>query len=421
MFTAIQATPFVLLAAGLFAFATWKPWAGLAVLLTLLPFNGVLLDVVAPTLGLRDPARLALGSWHDALAGGPILVAAYAIARRGLKTQPLILLAAGAVLALGVVALALAPYRLTGLYEYRTLYEPVVLMVAILIISGASAVPDWFRGRVGLLVTASAVLASLYAAVQVLLLGFRYIDHFYRVDGILPNAYVATYVSRPRAIGTFHSPNEFGAYLVVILGLLLVPGVLKIKPSYRAWALVAVTSALVLTLSRSAWIGAAVVVVLTPVLAGLTPLRLYRSARQIDRRTALRLVAPALAVFLIFNGYTMSTSGVPKYLVTTLTGHEPSAAGRSNTITDALDGGVGGPSPAPGSSAQIADGQSRVTMFGLGLGSAGPKSSRFGEGGDSPNVNSEMWYVNYLNSSGRRRERSNRLPGTHPVPGAVAA
>src|SRR5512136_3084732 len=64
--------------------ATFRPWVALVVALALVPFNGLLVDVILPGAGFTSNAATAAAAWHDALVGGVILAATY----RWLRGRP---------------------------------------------------------------------------------------------------------------------------------------------------------------------------------------------------------------------------------------------------------------------------------------------------------------------------------------------
>jgi hypothetical protein len=111
------------------------------------------------------------------------------------------------------------------------------------------------------------------------------------------------------------------------------------------------------------------------------------------RSTQLRL-GPPIAAVVVLTAFIFTSSGAPRYVGGTVTGEEPSAGGRPDSA---------------------AEGVRHVSLhpFGTGLGTAGPKSNRFGESGAGPPFNSETWYLNYVVQVG--------LPGAAALAGLVAA
>lgn len=395
--------------AALLVFAVRRPWLALLALLAGLPFNGLLLDVVAPALNIASAGslnRLALAAWHDALSVGIILSAALAALGARRYRFGLVVTLAVAVFVWGVAALLLAPDLLTAAYAYRTLFGPPAVMVAIVVLASTRSMPAWVPTRAAIAIVASAAVAAVFAFWQVYIGGYGYLMAWFQVpSGFLPAAYSSSGLTQPRAIGTFHSPNEFGAYLVIAGLLTIAPAILPLH-RWRPWVAALLGVALLLTFSRSAWVGAFIG---TATLVFLTGGRFRLAA---VGRSARSLAAPVL-VFAIASGAVLATSNGAAFIYATVTGKEPSAAVRVDAIGD-LFGGDGASSPeaiidprpsgdeeAPGDEQPSGEeGPSArrgeriaVTPLGGGLGTAGPKSTRFS--GDEPVRHSEIWYLNY--------------------------
>ena len=389
---------------GLLALAVRRPWLGLTILLAGIPFNGFLLDVIAGGLGLSDTATTALAAWHDALSIGIGVAALSHLLRSRTRSLTLIEWLAGAMLAFGIVAIAISPYRLTALYEYRTLYVPPVLALSLVLLARAGTMPDGLPQRAARVIVGSGVAAALFAGWQVYVGGASYLNLYFRMaDGRLPAAYFSAFVAQPRAFGPFHSPNEFGAYLGMTIGCLLVPGLLGIRPVLRSWLLVPIGLALLLTLSRSAWISTAAIVVMTMLLAW--PARPARSALRSTwtfvrgREAWIRHGLPVV-VFVTAAAAILSSSGAATFIGATVTGHEPSAEYRAHLFQDAVQAllapepsATPATSPDPGSPGAPVVLKPRISLLGMGLGTAGPKSARFGESGSDPAISSEVGVV----------------------------
>ncbi len=375
----IDAAPFIL-AVSLFVFAARRPEQGLVVLLAALPLNSFVILVIGDLVGLTGLPRVALAAWHDALVGGIAVAAGVALVRAPRPARPLARLVevlALAVMALGAVYVVVAPYTLTALYAYRALYEPVLLMLALLVLAHIRGLAGWLPRRAALAMVGGGLIAALAAWPQVYLGGFHYLDVFYHEPGdTLDAAYVGTALAQPRAVGTFFAPNEFGAYLAVVVGILAQSRITGLRPVVRAWLLVPILLALVLSFSRSGWVTTAVILVVTSVLAirahGKPALRLaaLRGGR------AIASYGPPVATGLVLLVAIVLSSHANDFLDRTISGTDPSAGGR------------------PQSAVQGAKTVS-ANPLGVGLGMAGPKSTRFGEMGDKPVLASETWYVAY--------------------------
>jgi hypothetical protein len=388
----------------LFALAVWRPWLGLTILLAALPFNGFLVDVGITVLGIPDAAVAAVAGWHDALAIGIALSALVGFLRARTRYLGLVEWLAVAMLAMGVLAIAISPFRLTALYEYRTLYEPPVIALSLVFLWRAGTMPPTLPGRIGRVIVGSAVAAAIFAGWQVYVGGTYYLNHYFRLpDGRLPGAYFSAFVEQPRAFGPFHSPNEFGAYMALAIGLLLAPGVVSLRPTLRSWLLVPCGLALLLTLSRSAWVSTGVTIVAIIILASPGRAAFGERLALLGRRGPWLRHGLPLAVFVAASAAILVTSNGSSFITATLTGQEPSAASRGHVLDLNFDdflnprpSGQPGSTPPPGSSnpGQVII-RPRISLLGMGLGTAGPKSIRFGESGPEP-PSSETWYVNYL-------------------------
>ncbi len=399
----LTVTPLLLLVLALdlalFAFAARAPWWGLLALLGGLPFNGFLLDVVAPSLGVTSndsASRFALAGWHDALAIGIVVAAVLVLARRRrLPTHRLEWIGL-AVLGWGIVELLLAPGLAEALYAYRTLYVPVAIMLSLVVVASEHGVPESMQSRIAGVLIASAAAAAGFALWQVYVGGFGYLNRFFQTGSGVPAAYFAAFVHQPRAIGTFHSPNEFGAFLTIAILVLLTPAIAPFG-RIRPWLGVLLAVALLLTFSRSAWVATIVALGVMVLLLGRRP-----NAAGLRRRLAQN-VAPVLVLVAAASVMLTTTNGL-EFVRASLTGHEPSAALHLGAFGDLVSGstaspspGLGSPSPSPSAGDQ-AGVPIHVTLLGTGLGSAGPKSTRFT--GAEPVRHSEIWYLDYVAQAG---------------------
>jgi len=373
----LDAIPFIVLDLVLLVLAARRPWAGLVALLGGLPFNGFLTQVAAGLLGLGPEARVAVAGWHDALAGGILLAAGWTFVRspdRRLGRLELLVLAVGA---LGVAYVVLSPVTLTALYAYRTLYEPPFLLAAILVLARRRPVPAWLPGRAALALVGATAISAAYTWIQVYVLKFRYIQTFYTDPGErIHHSYIASGISQPRGIGTFTSPNEFGAGLAIAIALLLVPGLIRIPGWLRSTLLGALLLGLLLTFSRSGILATATAIVGIAWLArGRLPARHAIGRALRDRRVILRH-APQFVLTLALGTAVFVSSGAQTLVVGTVTGGDPSAGNRPESIRQGLAVLVEHP-------------------LGLGLGTAGPKAARFGETEGRPRILTETWYLVY--------------------------
>lgn len=380
----------------LFALAVRRPWVGLAVLLAGLPFNGILLDVVARSIGGVGLGRIALAGWHDALSLGIVIAAALAVRRPSRWHLRSIESLAVVVLVFGLVGVLRTPDLVSALYSYRTIYLPVAVMAAIVMLARQRDFPHVAATRAAGGMVGAGLVASVFAWWQVYVGGFTYLNMYFRIPGeALPAAYSATFVTQPRAIGTFHSPNEFGGFLVLALVLALTPGILPLG-RFRAWVGVVLGLALVLSFSRSAWVGAIAAAVVVPLMIGWRPGGPNLARLRDVARRHLASVGTFAAMTLVI----AATSGGFLFVDASVRGNEPSAQTHIGAVTDVITGLIDG---APEETAKPGDppkpprtvgSRAATILLGDGLGTAGPKSTRFS--GDEPTRHSEIWYLNFI-------------------------
>ncbi len=382
---------------GLFLLAYWRPWVGLLLLLSLLPFNGFLVDIVTPSLHFSSTASTMAAGWHDALAGGVIVAAGIRWLRARSFRPNAVEAVAVVVLASGAASLAITPHLETGLYAFRVAFEPICLALAIAVLARTSGLAPNLASRAAQAMFVSGLLASLFAVWQVYGGGFSYLTTFFKTsDGRLPAAYLASFILQPRAIGTFNSPNEFAAFLVIVLVLAATPGLLLIKSSLAAWACAVIGFVILLSFSRSSWVSLTVATAMLLLMLPVTRARIGAVMMRIRSRAWLRTYVPPLALFLVLVGAVAGTSGVSDFVSGTLTGRDPSAASHASSLSSLLNGtGVTGDGNGVGLTPAA-----RIAPFGIGMGMAGAKSARFGQVSADNVLSSETWYVNYLLQAG---------------------
>ena len=174
---------FLALDIGLFLLAVRRPWVALVALLGLLPFSGLITQVLPVGLDLAGPSRLVLAAWRDAIVGGLAVAALWALvrapSRRPTRTEWLV----GLVLLIGVVYIVVSPVLLTALYVYRVLYEPPLVLASVLMLGRLRGVPEWLPTRAMQAFIGSVTVASLFTWVQVYGLRYRYLQTFYTDPG----------------------------------------------------------------------------------------------------------------------------------------------------------------------------------------------------------------------------------------------
>jgi hypothetical protein len=332
----------------LFVLAVARPWIGLLVLLVGLPFNGLLLHVGAPPLALTGTAATMFAAWHDALAAGVIVAAGLQWLRVRPRSFGALELGVVIVLALGLDSLVVTPHSTTALYAYRTLFEPIALMLAVVVLGRGRRLPEDLPGRASLAIVVAAVAASFFTYWQIYIGSFSFLSQFYRAaDGSLSGAYLAVSILQPRAIGTFNSPNEFGAYLVIALCLLSVTAAGPSSGRWRAWALVPIGVALLLSISRSAWVslfGAILILVVS-----LPNKREHLRALGSRLRTLQwwRAFAPPLTLLVVLIAGIGVSTGVPNFIGATFDRTDPSASVHFQQLSNLLGGNIDNPAPTP--------------------------------------------------------------------------
>lgn len=373
----LDALPFLALDLALCILAIRRPWWGLILLLGVLPFNGVITQVIPNLLSLSDLAQLALAGWHDALVAGVALSATLAMLRsRDLRLGWLEWLVA-AMLALGAVYVVISPVTFTAAYVYRVLYEPPLLLAAILVLARRTEMPAWVPTRAAMALIAGTTVSALYAWAQVYLFGFGYLQTFYTDPGKqIHHSFLATGVSQPRAIGMLHSPNEFGAALAIAIALLAVPGLLPLARWVRAWLLAVLALALLLSFSRSGWLATVIAVAVGLWLSRHDLPRLASIMGSLRRPATWLEVGFPLATAVVLAIAVFNASGAAALVGATVTGTDPSAGNRPVSVRAGLI-------------------VVREHPLGLGLGTAGPKAARFDEQEGKPRILTETWYILY--------------------------
>ncbi|HTI29787.1 MAG TPA: O-antigen ligase family protein [Methylomirabilota bacterium] len=372
----LDALPFVAVDLVLGIVAVRRPWVALVALLGVLPVNGALTQVVPRLFGLSNPAQIALAAWHDALVAGIALAGLLALVRARERSLDLVEWLIAAILAVGLVYVAVSPVTFTAFYVYRVLYEPPLLLAAITVLARYAGTPGWIPARAALALILSSAISALYAWPQVYVFRFSYLQKFYTDPGDqIHHSFLAHGLNQPRAIGLLHSPNEFGAALAIAIALLVVPGLLRIRDWMRAWLLAILAMALLISFSRSAWLATLVSSGLILWLSRAQLRSLIAVRPDSRRRTLLTIGAPILAS-VILTIAVFTTSGAAALVKATATGNDPSVGNRPHSVRAGL-----------------------TVLFehplGLGLGTAGPKAARFDETQGRPRILTETWYILY--------------------------
>jgi hypothetical protein len=292
-----------------------------------------------PTLLEITPGLL--GAWKEGAIGLLLIVT---FARKALSGERL---AGGAIngllllyLALGIGYVFVASDLIVGVYGLRNEMEFFLLFFV-----GANlALTKRDLRHLFTLVVVSAVLVSVWGIFQPLVLGDQFLKMLhYGEDGVLGSSfYIGGFIFQ-RALSTFSSPNDLGAYLMmvmlIVLAVLQFETVEKVK-KHLHWAIAFMIPCFLYTVSRSAFIGFFVgVVVLAFAL---------RSRRLVKFLALFAVVALAIAW----------ATGVISHLVSTVLLRDPSVVGHIESLLMSIRFVWEHP-------------------FGIGLGMAGPKSVLF--------------------------------------------
>jgi hypothetical protein len=350
-----------------------RPYGALRTMLVLLPLHSGAVLLLANVFHVGGAPLTLASAWKEAVIAG-IGFAALAQLPGRWRSLGLVHLLAAALLLLiaarAAIEIVAGPTSdVAILFGARQLGEFLAVLVAVAILRPSVA---WFLGTARLVLPV-IVACSLIAIAQPML-GAGFYDQVFHAPGErLHHSYLANIgdVRRFRAVGTFIAPNELGLGLVVN-GLIFVAPLLAAAARWRlvAMALMLMLLALVMSFSRSAWIGLAVGLVVTALLVWGHVVRLHRAGMLF--RTPLREIvvglaaagAATIAVFVVVGGLTL--------LAGTVTGSESSAAGRGESI----GGGIEATFDNPG---------------GLGLGTAGPRALEL----TGTSVLTENWYLLY--------------------------
>lgn len=350
--------------------ARW-PHRALTVALVLLPLHTAAVLVGRNVVEVESAAVSLAGAWKEAVLIGLVGAAAWRLYGRKRSLHAAQLLALG-VLALVITRIPLDVERGASLASAitgaRSLAEPLALFLAVTILAPGYA---WLRRTATWLIP--VIVAIAYIGIVQPMVGEVLYDNLYHSSGgRLHHSYVAQLPTGPqlRAVGTFIAPNEFGLGLVILLSVFVAP-MLATTGHWRivgGAALIVGSAALLLSFSRSAWLGAGI--------GSLTLFAVHRTALRhwLAQRWRVPAQRRAIVTLSALVGATVvvaaAVTGAVGLVIDTLTGAEPSAAGRGASIATGVEAAIAYPG-------------------GIGLGTAGPRALAF----EARPILTENWYL----------------------------
>ncbi len=194
------------------------PTAALVAVVLGYPLHSLLMRMLEVDFGTNGVDLVLASAWKEVALGSAI--AGAVIARRGerlagwLWPDRLVI----ALLGLMGVYVLFSPSFVPALYGFRTLSLPVFGYIGWrLARPGTSMV-----SRMWAAVVVEGVALATLAMAQTFVFGWEFILHYFTAFGSDPPAtYAAAYVTVPRAIATFTSPNEFALFMVLPVTLAL--------------------------------------------------------------------------------------------------------------------------------------------------------------------------------------------------------
>lgn len=147
---------------------------------------------------------------------------------------------------------------LVGL-TYNTRF--IVFMLLALALVWVGEIKTSYKAARFILTSAAATI--VFGLLQYFVLPSDFLTHlgYARENGVLPAFFIDDKPDLPRIMSTLRDPNSFGSYLLIPFSLGLSLAAFKQVKSWYIWALLSGTLACsVLTFSRSAWAGAAIVI-----------------------------------------------------------------------------------------------------------------------------------------------------------------
>ncbi len=331
----LQNVPWPLLCAGVLIAATGsavimrRPWIGVLLLVVLLPFNGILTQLLG-----EGTVATVMGSAKDVIL---FLILLSGLLRGRLTSlSPHIVIPVFLIVTLAALAGMQSETTVQGLYGWRNNYEPLLLL---------AAVPTALDSHSAAKVRGAIVITAQLAAAISIATWSRGIVWLYDLrilpitdGGNFPSSYFSSGSLAPRAFSPYTAPNEMAVATGCVIALIWCSKRWGLRSKIAASALP--TLAIFLSDSRSGLIGLLLLVVV-----------------MCSRRLYARF--PSLSFTFLFTGATGAAGFVGVFLASQMgSSGDPSVAGHAASLQEALPSVFTHP-------------------LGLGLGGVGPRAYRY--------------------------------------------
>ncbi len=332
---------------------------GLAIILVLMPFHAFF-SVYLGCLGLN---RLIVQSWKEALV--LILGLSWIIYQISRKKLAIKFDATNLIFLLIVflslfVTIFIRPNSEAVLFGIKTNLVAIALFY---VAQTPMATGSFIKKNLLWLVLIPALIVSVLAIFQAFLISPSFLEKLgYGVSTIDPRQIIDGSIKFYRSFSTLGGPNQLGAYLLITLAFSLAYGI-KQKSWFVTLSSLPILAGIILSFSRSAWIGAIITFVLAVFLS-------------ISRKQKIYFVLSTLIVAMLAGGLVISQIGTNPRLENIL---------RHGRV---FEGRVEGSDSSRITALAEATNAVLKNPFGHGLGSAGPASFK----ADKPFI-PENWFL----------------------------
>ncbi|MEM9773220.1 MAG: O-antigen ligase family protein [Chloroflexota bacterium] len=316
------------------------------------PFHSLVMRVIEVDLGIVGGVGTLISTWKEMVILILLSRLIFVSPKYFSSTDTLILSFVGFNFLYSIVPSDFA----AGLYGFRGVIEPFLIYFLVRIVRFRHTdMQNLFRTLVIV-----GMLLGIFGVVQFIFLGSDFVMTYKAIAGELSNSHTTRVVGNFifRSSATFTSPNHLGMYLAILL--LVTLGVYvesNVKLKSIMIPLIFMGLGLFSSFSRSSWLA----IVAGGAVVALLIILHRRVKRKLFIGSIISMVIAVPAVYYL---------GVFDYVVATLLLEEISAAGKIPSILEGLNFMVSNP-------------------LGIGLGLAGPRSTRFGE----LTVHSENFYI----------------------------